>query len=84
MIGRRGFLKAVGAAVVGLGLALRAPEKKPATPQALQIDAPLRKGDVFQVEGVYAINPYTHQPTPYLQSFILVDAETMQTMPVMR
>ena len=74
MIGRRGFFRRIGTAVLGAAIALRVPQEGPLArflddglkwPQALQ------RGDVFTIEGVHAINPITSQRTTRLQQFVV-------------
>ena len=74
MLGRRGFLRSIGAAVLGASLALKAPIESVidrafsdgiATPWAL------RAGDCFSIEGVYAVNPITLWPLANHQLFVV-------------
>lgn len=39
-------------------------------------NAPLKKGDVFTIAGVFAVNPTTKDPLPFLQQFTLVSDVT--------
>lgn len=77
MLGRRGFLQYIGAAVLGAALALKAPIESAidtafsdgiATPWALSV------GDCFSIEGVYAINPITYARTNRHQLFVATQA----------
>lgn len=73
MIGRRGFFKAIGAGVLGMALALKVPEKDAilaAFSDGLTSPVTLRVGDVFSIEGVYALNPITGVNSGRLQTFV--------------
>lgn len=55
---------------------------------ALEVEAepeyePVNVGDVFTIEGRYAIHPITNQPTPHLQKFIVtgVSGDTVNIIP---
>lgn len=76
---RRGFLSLLGSAAVGLALdpeqLLWRPGQKtiflpPAKP-SLWSSMALQIGDVFTIDGVYAVNPVTYRPIGYLQNFVI-------------
>ena len=72
---RRTFLKTFGAAILGLTLAKTLPgisgEGTPALPKPLSEEFQI--GDILTVEGRYAFNPLTREPTEHLQRFIVTD-----------
>lgn len=76
MIGRRGFLRAIGAGVLGLSLALKTPDDGPLArffSDGLRWPDAMRRGDLVTIEGVYAVNPATQTPTAHLQRFVVVE-----------
>jgi len=40
----------------------------------------LTKGDIFTIEGTYAINPMTREPLPFLQNFVVTADVTSSGM----
>jgi hypothetical protein len=53
------------------------------TPTIAPLYEPLRKGDVFTIEGRYAVNPSTYRTLPYLQKFVVTDdVSSGQVLPV--
>lgn len=70
---RRTFLKAFGAAILGLTLTKTLPGIGGADAQAIP-EPPsqeFRVGDVLTFEGRYAVNPVTRERTDHLQWFIV-------------
>ena len=77
---RRAFLSTLAAGIAGLAidpelLTWRKGAKSIFLPPAPSLIAPigLTRGDVFTIEGVYAINPRTYRQTEYLQQFVITD-----------
>ena len=76
---RRSFLTRIGVAVVGLTLARHLPGIAPPVPPVLTPPAgiyasdSLQCGDMFTIEGRYAVNPLTRQPTAMLQRFVVTE-----------
>lgn len=77
---RRAFLSTLAAGLTGLTLD---PERLLWRPGAKTIFLPpkpsllapmgLARGDLFTIEGVYAINPRTYMATEWLQQFVITD-----------
>jgi hypothetical protein len=61
---RRAFLLSMGVAAGAVALG-----GVPIT--AAQLDQPFQPGDIFTIEGRYAINPVTRHVTPHLQCFMV-------------
>ncbi len=89
---RRGFIKALFGAAAAVAILPRFEGLAPLdTPRWLKDAAveSLTTGDLFTIEGVYAVNPLTYQPTTMLQQFVITadvtsdsDAEIWPTMRV--
>lgn len=88
MISRRGFLTAVAGLVA-------APALLEAAPETLDIyreggdaaafswnEQTLQKGDIFTIEGVYALNPLTYQATAHLQQFVVTADVSGVSVPI--
>ncbi len=73
MMGRRGFLKAIGVGVLGLSLALRNAERPilEAISQGLKWPTAMRRGDVFTITGIHPLNPKTYQPLRRAMHFVV-------------
>lgn len=70
---RRSFLAGtVGAAVFALTGAVKAGAEVAPEVQAW-LDAPMQVGDIFTVDGVFAMSPITFKNTDYLQQFVVTD-----------
>lgn len=90
---RRSFLRTLGFGTVAAAAAatsvldleklLWVPgEKTIFVPPARTLGVALTKGDIFTIEGVFAVNPFTLNPTEMLQQFVVTadtqaDAEFM-------
>lgn len=79
---RRSFLRALGFGTVAAAAAassvldieklLWVPgEKTIVVPLARTLGVALTKGDIFTIEGVFAVNPFTLNPTEMLQQFVV-------------
>lgn len=84
---RRGFLKSIGAAVVGVALSRALPGIAPAAPTLAPPpvvgDGPLlQRGDIFTVEGEFARHPLTGAFTGHLQRFVVTRDVTSERVPI--
>lgn len=89
MISRRGFLTALAGLVAAPALLKAAPDAEAyrAAGEALNaLPGPtsytLQKGDVFTIEGVYALNPLTYQATAHLQRFVVTADVSGVSVPI--
>lgn len=76
---RRGFLQSIAAAALGLTLARTLPGiagDAPSLSVPVVDSATFAKGDVFTIDGVYAINPATGSDTGILQRFVVTEDVT--------
>ncbi len=74
MIGRRGFLQSIGALVLGAAIAVKAEAFEPLAQMfsdGIKTTTDLMRGDLFTIEGVYAVNPMTYATTKMLQKFVV-------------
>lgn len=85
MIDRRAFLRRLGVGTVAAAAAaigvldveklLWVPGEKtifiPPPPTIAPLGISLIRGDVFTIEGVYAVNPLTYKTLPLLQRFVI-------------
>lgn len=83
---RRSFLSRIGAVAVGLTLARHLPGIAPrqltiTSPDGIYASETLQCGDMFTIDGRYAVNPLTRQPTTVLQRFVVTDDVTAGRVP---
>ena len=83
---RRGFIVRLGAAAIALAIARHLPgiASPPLTitpPEGVYAGESFQRGDMFTLEGRYAMNPITQKPTGVLQRFVVTADVTAGPVP---